>query len=70
MLFMVWDKSGEPFEVRPDQAKKLVIQQGWSMEAPTVATSVHDAAVKAAQEAAAAVMHEPVTVTVAETTHA
>lgn len=34
MLFTVYDKAGEPFEVRPDRAKILIIQHGWSMEAP------------------------------------
>jgi hypothetical protein len=38
MLFMVWDTHGEPFEVRPDKAKQLVIQHGWSMEAPKAVT--------------------------------
>ena len=32
MLMMVYDKDGEPFEVRPDAAKRLVIEQGWSLE--------------------------------------
>jgi hypothetical protein len=39
MLFMVYDKRGEPFEVRPHVAKNLVIQEGWSMEAPVVAVA-------------------------------
>jgi hypothetical protein len=32
MLFMVWDTEGVPFEVRPDKAKDLVINHGWSLE--------------------------------------
>jgi len=34
MLFTVYDSRGEPFAVRPHIAKSLVIQEGWSMEAP------------------------------------
>lgn len=34
MLFTVYDKKGEPFEVIPSVAKRLVIQDGWSMDAP------------------------------------
>lgn len=40
MLFTVYDKKGEPFEVRPDHAKKLVIEQGWSMD--PVQTLMHE----------------------------
>lgn len=32
LLFTVYDTHGEPFEVRPDLAKSLVIGHGWSME--------------------------------------
>ncbi len=33
MLFMVYaPNTGEPFEVRPDRARDLVINYGWSME--------------------------------------
>lgn len=36
MLMSVYDSKGEMFEVRPDRAKALVIEQGWSLEAPSV----------------------------------
>lgn len=35
MLMSVYDSKGEMFEVRPDRAKALVIEQGWSLEAPS-----------------------------------
>jgi len=34
-LFQVWDKKGEPFEVLPAVAKRLIITDGWSPTAPT-----------------------------------
>jgi hypothetical protein len=39
LLFTVYDTHGEPFEVRPDLAKNLVIGHGWSLEpnAPKIA---------------------------------
>lgn len=36
LLFTVYDTHGEPFEVRPDLAKNLVIGHGWSMEPKAV----------------------------------
>ena len=35
MLFMVYDKKGTAFEVRPAKAKSLVITGGWSMDKPS-----------------------------------
>lgn len=34
MLLPVYDAKGEMFEVRPDVAKRLVVSEGWSMDAP------------------------------------
>jgi len=30
MLIEVWDADGEMFEVRPDEARRLVVEFGWS----------------------------------------
>jgi hypothetical protein len=35
MLMMIYDSKGEPFEVRPALAKKLIIQHGWNASPPT-----------------------------------
>jgi hypothetical protein len=66
MLMMVYDKQGEPFEVRPDVAKKLVIEQGWNM-GKAVAAAPHAAATPptAAGHPAFAVEHAPEPVHVA-----
>lgn len=54
-LFMVYDLKGEPFEVRPDKAKKLVIEHGWSLEPPKAHT---DPAVEKPAVAVAETAHE------------
>jgi hypothetical protein len=34
MLMMIYDAKGEPFEVRPELAKKLIINEGWNASPP------------------------------------
>jgi hypothetical protein len=58
MLMMVYDKQGEPFEVRPDVAKKLVIEQGWNM-GKAVAATPHAAAISPTAAAAVAASEHP-----------
>lgn len=39
-LIQIFDAKGEPFEVRPDVARKLLIEDGWSMDAPGTTQAV------------------------------
>ena len=44
MLLSVYDPKGEMVEVQPDLAKKLVIEDGWSLEPPSVVAPAAEAA--------------------------